>query len=74
MAELHADLAEAAAYLREEADYNRSWTDGRRGGDIDWPNREAYVSRRLALATERDRWADAIQKAIELLMPERANG
>jgi hypothetical protein len=75
---LFTSLGEAAAYLRQEADFNRSWTDGRRASGLG----EAYDKCRLAAAVERDRWADAIQKAIEMLidgrehneMPERANG
>lgn len=54
-------LRAAAAYLREEADFNRSWVDGRRnarGTDTD-----GYVARRLELAAERDAWAEAIEEA-----------
>lgn len=54
--------AKAAAYLREEADYNRSWVDGRRGVVCDGE----YAARRLALAEERDAWAKAIEKLIEV--------
>jgi len=50
---------EAVAYLRAEADFNRSWADGRRGADRDFP--AAYKARRLELAEERERWADAIE-------------
>jgi hypothetical protein len=49
----------AAAYLQEEADFNRSWTDSRRSGDrAAWPG---YLARRLELAAERERWATAIK-------------
>lgn len=68
MADLLGDLAEAAAEFRHEADFNRSWTDGRRsmiGAGED------YINRRLEVAAERDRWADAIQKAIEHLLDGR---
>lgn len=51
-------LAEAEQYLRAEADFNRSWTDGRRGADQN-PSAE-YIARRLELARQRDEWADAI--------------
>lgn len=50
---------EAAAYLRAEADFNPSWADGRRGADRNFS--EAYKARRLELALERERWADAIE-------------
>ena len=63
MAELRACLAEAAAYLRQEADLHRSWTDGRRASGLG----EAYDRRRREVAAERDRWADAIQQTVELL-------
>lgn len=55
-------LAEAEKYLREEADFNRSWTDGRRGSDMN-PT-EQYAVRRLEVARQRDEWADAIALAI----------
>jgi hypothetical protein len=58
-------LAALVAHLREEADFNRSWTDGRRGAA---PS-PAYVARRLELATERDRWADAVRALIEEVEP-----
>jgi hypothetical protein len=58
-----ADLArEATKYLREEADFNRSWTDGRRGSSSSNPG---YIARRLEIAEQRDGWADAIQGLIE---------
>jgi hypothetical protein len=49
-------IAELVAYLRDEADFNLSWTDGRRGE----PREPAYVARRMELARQRDRWADAV--------------
>jgi hypothetical protein len=49
---------EAAAYLREEADFNRSWTDGRRGGC--WRHNPGYVARRIELAEQAERLADAV--------------
>ena len=53
---------EAIGHIREEADFNRSWTDGRRGADrIESP---AYYARRLEIAEERDRWAAAIELLI----------
>lgn len=48
-------------YLLEEADFNRSWTDGRRGG----PPKEAppaYIERRLSIAAQRDQWALEIER------------
>ena len=59
---IYNDLAEAAAHLREEADFNRSWTDGRRGDRSAYS--EGYINRRLELAARADRWADAIQSII----------
>lgn len=46
-------------HLRDEADFNLSWTDGRRGG----PARpvEDYIKRRLEAAGERTAWADGIE-------------
>lgn len=60
-------LIAAAAHLREDADFNRSWTDGRRG-DAALHSPE-YTARRLAVAEQRDRWATAI----EALAKERAD-
>jgi len=47
------------AYLREEADFNRSWTDSRRGGPAN--PREKYVKRWLELAARSDGWADQVE-------------
>ena len=59
----------AAAYLRGEADFNRSWTDGRRNArPVDNPG---YTARRLELAAERDAWADAIEAAVDALLKQR---
>ena len=55
-------LDEAEKYLREEADFNRSWTDGRRGADRN--QTEEYTARRLDVARQREEWADAIALAI----------
>ena len=52
--------AQAAKYLRDEADFNRSWIDGRRGGC----HAPGYIERRKELADERDAWADAIEKLV----------
>ena len=52
----------AAAYLRDQADFNRSWTDGRRGGGRF--DSALYIERRLEVAEERDRWATAIEGLI----------
>jgi hypothetical protein len=57
------ELSQSAAnYLREEADFNRSWCDGRRGTRFDSPERRA---RRLELAVEREAWANAIEALIK---------
>ena len=53
-------LAEVRAYLAEEADFNRSWTDGRRGSKTPRP---AYVQRRIELAEQREAWCAAIDAA-----------
>lgn len=55
------DALAAAAYLRLEADFNRSWTDGRRGQPLDTP---AYKARRIEAAEERERWAAAIESLV----------
>lgn len=52
--------AQAAKYLRAEADFNRSWIDGRRRPS----NNSGYDARRKELADERDAWADAIEHLI----------
>lgn len=69
MTPLYADLVE---HLRQDADFNRSWTDGRRGADL--ITSAGYIARRLEVAKQRDDWADAItallaenEKARELL-------
>jgi len=52
------NLRELVAYLRDEADFNRSWVDGRRGADRNFP--DAYKRRRIELAEERERWAEGV--------------
>ncbi|WP_454919260.1 Lar family restriction alleviation protein [Xanthobacter sediminis] len=52
----------AAAYIRHEADFNRSWTDGRRGDPS--TKTAGYIARRIALAEERERWAAAIETLV----------
>ncbi|MPS27597.1 MAG: hypothetical protein E2576_11190 [Alcaligenaceae bacterium] len=56
-------LPALVSYLRNEADFNRSWTDGRRGGPVN-PS-EGYVVRRLELAARSDGWADSVQALID---------
>ena len=56
----------AAAYLREEADFNRSWADGRRGQPLDTP---AYKARRIEAAEEREAWAEAIESLTAVCPP-----
>lgn len=48
-------LSDLEKYLLDEADYNRSWADGRRGGDRDFS--DVYKARRIELAEQRERWA-----------------
>jgi len=47
-----------ASYLLQEADFSRSWTDGRRGADV--PKSEAYNARRIEIAEEREGWVAEI--------------
>lgn len=49
---------QAAEHLRDEADFNRSWTDGRRGDAI--TRHPDYIGRRIEIAAEREKWAAAI--------------
>ena len=60
----------AAAYLRAEADFNRSWTDGRRGAH--WKSTPEYVNRRLEIAQERDAWAAAIEALVSRAQEARS--
>ncbi|GAA5231796.1 hypothetical protein FOZ76_14640 [Verticiella sediminum] len=62
------DLRALVAYLRAEADFNRSWTDGRRGGDPTDQSPE-YIARRLELAGRADGWADAVAVLISAPQP-----
>lgn len=57
--EVIAAANEAASYLMNEADFNRSWTDGRRGADR--PKTAEYIARRIELAEQREAWATAIR-------------
>lgn len=52
----------ASGYLREEADFNRSWVDGRRshGNHLS----KYSIARRIALAEQREEWAGAIDALI----------
>jgi hypothetical protein len=52
-------LAELVDHLRAEADFNRSWTDGRRRGELDIS--PDYRARRLEVAAQRDSWADEVE-------------
>lgn len=55
------DLADAVAYLRDEADFNRSWTDGRRKSCLDIS--DEYTACRLSHAEKVEKWARAIERA-----------
>jgi hypothetical protein len=46
-------------YLLEEADFNRSWTDGRRQPPPGAT--QSYMDRRIFIAEERDEWVQAIR-------------
>lgn len=58
------DVLAAIRHIRAEADFNRSFTDGRRP-----PQSQGPTARRMELANERDRWAEAI----ETLLSETRN-
>lgn len=58
-------LDDVEKYLREEADFNRSWTDGRRGANR--ANSEQYIAARITAANIRDEWADATAEAKKIL-------
>lgn len=47
-------------HLLEDADFNRSWADGRRGG-MSHATTE-FTQKRIAAAEERERWAKQIEK------------
>jgi len=53
---------ELVAYIREEADWNRSWTDGRHPEIKTFD--EGMLARRLELAHQRDQWAEAVDVLI----------
>lgn len=57
------DLSGLVEYLRAEADFNRSWTDGRRGSPA---SSEGYSARRLELAQRSDGWADDVARLIKI--------
>jgi len=62
---LEITLGEIKAYLLDEADFNRSWADGRRGGPT--PPAIEYATRRNAHAEKLESWAAAISEMIESL-------
>jgi hypothetical protein len=64
-----ASASEAVAHLREEADFNRSWIDGRQPPTDISP---AYADRRREVAAARERWADAIDALIAAQQGGRA--
>lgn len=66
---LDTSLEALVAHLREDADFNRSWTDGRRGTVSEKP--PAYIARRIAIAAQREAWADAVT-ALSASREERA--
>jgi len=49
---------EVVKYLRDEADFNRSYIDGRRPRS----HHAGYDARRRELAEQREAWADAIER------------
>lgn len=74
------NLQKASAYLRAEADFNLSWTDGRRNPSVGC-DADDYRKWRLSAAEERTVWADAIDAAIllnadlpNMLKQARSNG
>lgn len=60
-ADVLADMNNAAAYLRDEGDFNRSWTDGRRGTVS--PLNVDYTTARISHAEKVERWAASIECA-----------
>lgn len=48
-------------YLLEEADFARSWTDGRRGGPPETAP-SAYTESRLSDAEKREQWARELER------------
>lgn len=56
------DAKAVIKYLRDEADFNRAWTDGRRGN----VSTLAYTEERLRIAAERDRWATSIEDLVKM--------
>ena len=54
---------QGVAHIREEADFNRSFLDGRRTRSPSM--NEGYMARRLVLAVQRESWADAIEALID---------
>lgn len=58
----------AARYLRDEADFNRSWVDGRRPRS----GNTSYDLRRKELADERDAWATAIETLVRESQPMKS--
>ena len=57
-------------YLLDEADFSRSWTDGRRGADRNFT--DAYKARRLEIAEERETWETLLGHHTRLLAAARA--
>ncbi len=57
-------LKSLVKYLRAEADFNRSWVDGRRGGTSITTHPD-YVARRIELAEEREAWANDVEALVE---------
>lgn len=58
-------LAELKKHLEEEADFNRSWTDGRRGAHKVSSQDSDYIARRIALAEKREMWAKDVGSMID---------
>jgi len=57
-------LGEVRGYILAEADFNRSWADGRRGVGMPGANNDGYKARRIEIAVEREVWAASIGDAI----------
>lgn len=58
-------LQRLVSHLREEADFNRSWTDGRRGVSTELLT-DDYKARRIELAVEREQWAASVERLARL--------
>ena len=62
-------LSEAEKHFRNEADFNRSWADGRRGSDM--TKSDKYIALRVESANQLENFANAIEFAIASLSDKK---